>query len=94
VKLVPDATEYQLYYAQALYQSQDFVAAAKACIVIDNPDYIQQVLALQAIIKYETNDIAGCRLIIEHGKQEDPDVIANTACLLFKVNTVAYLCVS
>ncbi|KAJ3278898.1 Tetratricopeptide repeat protein 30A, partial [Borealophlyctis nickersoniae] len=44
----------------------------------------EQILKLQAAIKYETEDISGCKLLIDQSRSDDPDTMVNQACLLFK----------
>jgi len=42
-------------------------------------------LKLQASIKYESNDLVGCKALVDDCAADDPDTMINQACLLFKV---------
>ena len=44
-----------------------------------------QVLKLQAAIKYESDDVPGCKYLIDQAPPDDPETVTNQACLLFKV---------
>ncbi|KAJ3272595.1 Tetratricopeptide repeat protein 30A [Terramyces sp. JEL0728] len=75
IKLVPDVPEYRLYFAQSLFKAGQYAAAQKACGML---------LKLEAAIRYELEDYAGCKLLIDQAPADDPDTIANQACLLLK----------
>eukprot|EP00842_Homolaphlyctis_polyrhiza_P003663 jgi/Hompol1/4298/HPOL_003574-RA len=81
-RFFPEVHDYRLYYAQSLFKSGNYAAAQKACQTIDAP---QLILKLQAAIKYEMDDLAGCKALVDQSSQEDPDTLINQACLLFKV---------
>ncbi|KAJ3038123.1 Tetratricopeptide repeat protein 30A [Rhizophlyctis rosea] len=80
----PEVDDYRMYYAQSLYKSGQYAAALKACQAIDNPEFGDKVLKLQAAIKYESEDVAGCKYLIDQAPPDDPETITNQACLLFK----------
>ncbi|KAI9337052.1 hypothetical protein DFJ73DRAFT_798584 [Zopfochytrium polystomum] len=84
VRSFPDVDEYRLYYAQSLYKSGQYQPSQKACQTIDNTEYSQKIMKLQAAIKYEMDDIGGCRLLIEQLPADDVDTMINQACLLYK----------
>lgn len=48
------------------------------------PSNKSQVLKLQAAIKFESNDISGCKILIDQCRADDTDTLVNHACLLFK----------
>ena len=81
----PENDHYKLYYAQSLQKSGQYQAALKACLNIENPELSQKVLKLQASIKYESNDLVGCKALIDDCPADDPDTMVNQACFLFKV---------
>jgi tetratricopeptide repeat protein 30 len=41
---------------------------------------------LQAAIRYQLNDVNGCRALVELGRADDLDTLINQGCLLFKVD--------
>jgi len=45
-------------------------------------------LKLQASIKYESNDLVGCKALIDDCSADDPDTMVNQACFLFKVHII------
>jgi len=84
VRYYPEIDNYKLYYAQSLQKSGQYQAALKACLNIENPELSQKVLKLQASIKYESNDLVGCKALIDDCSADDPDTMVNQACFLFK----------
>ncbi|KAJ3291276.1 Tetratricopeptide repeat protein 30A [Blyttiomyces sp. JEL0837] len=84
VRAFPDVDEYRLYYAQALYRSGQYQPSQKACQTVESPEFAQKLVKLQAAIKYEMDDLAGCKLLIDQCPQDDIDTMVNQACLLFK----------
>ena len=42
-------------------------------------------MKLTASIRYEMNDLVGCKQLIDQCPQDDPDTLFNQACLIFKV---------
>ncbi|KAG5463732.1 MAG: hypothetical protein BJ554DRAFT_3211 [Olpidium bornovanus] len=84
-RLYPDVEEYRLYYAQCLHKSGDYAQAQKACLAVDGPELSSKVSKLQAAIKYETNDLVSCKILVEQGSKDDTDTVVNQGCLLYKV---------
>ncbi|KNE63467.1 hypothetical protein AMAG_08592 [Allomyces macrogynus ATCC 38327] len=90
----PDVASYRLAYAQALYKAGQYPAAlmasadAAAAGSVDgadeNDDVRQAARKLQAAIKYESDDVAGCQALVDQGAANDPDTAFNQACLLYK----------
>ncbi|KAJ3369056.1 Tetratricopeptide repeat protein 30A [Kappamyces sp. JEL0680] len=92
VKLFPDNHDYRLYYAQSLFKAGQYAAAQKACAAIDNPAIAPQILKLEAAIRYEMEDYPGCKELIDQTPQDDPDNMANNACLLLKEGKIDDAC--
>ncbi|KAJ3209193.1 Tetratricopeptide repeat protein 30A [Dinochytrium kinnereticum] len=84
VRAFPEVDDYRLYYAQSLHKSGQYQAAQKACSTVDSPEYSQKLIKLQAAIKYEMDDLSGCKLLIDQCQLDDQDTIVNQACLLYK----------
>ncbi|KAI8836789.1 hypothetical protein BJ741DRAFT_605193 [Chytriomyces cf. hyalinus JEL632] len=84
VRSHPEVDEYRLYYAQSLYKSGQYQPSQKACQTIENPEYAHKIIKLQAAIKYEQDDLQGCKLLIDQGASDDADTMINQACLLYK----------
>eukprot|EP00771_Trimastix_marina_P002712 gnl/Trimastix_PCT/3867.p1 GENE.gnl/Trimastix_PCT/3867~~gnl/Trimastix_PCT/3867.p1 ORF type:complete len:600 (+),score=237.63 gnl/Trimastix_PCT/3867:171-1802(+) len=51
---------------------------------VDNPQYTHRITKLQTCVKYEQDDIAGARNVLDSCMPDDPDVMVNTAALLYK----------
>eukprot|EP00128_Syssomonas_multiformis_P009164 Colp12_sorted_trinity150504_noHs@33263 len=84
VKACPDVEDYKFYYAQSLYKSCQYPEAIKVCQTLENPAYQQKVSKLLAAIKYEQDDVQGAKALLDRENSEDPDIVVNTGCLLFK----------
>eukprot|EP01064_Diplonema_japonicum_P029697 TRINITY_DN4868_c1_g2_i1.p1 TRINITY_DN4868_c1_g2~~TRINITY_DN4868_c1_g2_i1.p1 ORF type:complete len:674 (+),score=152.41 TRINITY_DN4868_c1_g2_i1:54-2075(+) len=83
-KICPYVEEYQLYYAQTLYKAGQYAEAVKACSTIDQQKHGMELQKLQASIKYEQDDLTGCRSHVETCISDDPDVIVLQGCIFFK----------
>lgn len=84
VTVCPESDEYKIYYAQSLYKAGLHVEATRAAIRIDNEQYQQRVLMLQAIIKYDQDELDSCKGLLDRAVSDDPDVIINYANVAFK----------
>ncbi|KAJ3111684.1 Tetratricopeptide repeat protein 30A [Phlyctochytrium bullatum] len=93
VRSFPEVDDYRLYYAQSLYKSGQYQAAQKACLTIESPEYAQKLIKLQAAIKYEMDDLPGCKSLIDQCSPDDPDSLVNQACLLFKEGKYEDACI-
>ncbi|KAI9339947.1 hypothetical protein BDR26DRAFT_861866 [Obelidium mucronatum] len=93
LRAYPEMDDYRLYYAQSLYKSGQYQPAQKACQTIENADYAHKVIKLQSAIKYEMDDLQGCKLLIDQGASDDTDTMINQACLLYKEGKFEDACV-
>lgn len=89
-RLYPDVDEYHLYYAQSLYKSGQYEPAAAACLLVNSNEFSQQKLKLQAAIRFQLQDISGCRMLIDKSDPSDPDTFINKGVLLFKVRKTTF----
>lgn len=65
-KFYPEIKEYRFYYAQSLYKSNQPSAAQKVChSLAEEKDFHSRVLKLEAAIKFDSQDIAGCKILID-----------------------------
>ena len=84
-KVCPEVEHYQLYLAQSLFKASEYPEAVRACQALgDNQEYHFKIIKLQAAVKYEQDDIAGARALVEQCDVEDADTDINQGCLLFK----------
>ena len=58
-----DQDQYKLYYAQSLYKCGLYAEAMRVSAQIEGDSYLNQVIKLQAAIKYAEDDIKGCMVI-------------------------------
>jgi len=86
LKVHPEVDEYNIYFAQALYKAGMYPEATKAAIRVDDVAYQQRLLMLQAAIKYEQDDLAGTKVLVDKCLGDDPDTIINYGCIAFKEN--------
>ncbi|DBA87125.1 TPA: hypothetical protein ACH3X2_005245 [Trebouxia sp. C0005] len=80
-RLYPDVPDYKLYQAQSLYKAGLHQDAAKLAVGLESQE---QSLSLQIAIKYEQNDIAGCKRLLEKLPAGSSDGTLGAACLLYK----------
>lgn len=83
-KFYPEVESYRLYYAQCLHRAGLYPEATKACLRVDSEQHAQRLLQLQAAIKYEEDDLAASRTLLEQCVQDDPDTIVNRSCIAYK----------
>jgi tetratricopeptide repeat protein 30 len=84
VKYYPEVEEYKIYHAQSLYKAGMYAEAMRACLSIDNVQYAQRILNLQAAIKYEQDDLGGCMAHLDQCLPDDPETVINVGCCLYK----------
>jgi len=89
VKVCPEVDEYKMYYAQSLYKAALYPEATRAAVRVDNPQYSQRVLMLQAAVKYEQDELGPCKALLEQSLPDDPETIINNAAVLFKEANLA-----
>ena len=61
-----------------------FPEATRNAVRVDNEQYSQRVLMLQAVIKYEQDELASCKSLLDQCHSDDPDVLINYAGISFK----------
>jgi tetratricopeptide repeat protein 30 len=84
VRFHPDVDEYKIYYAQSLFKAGLYDEAGKACMRLDNEEYSQRLLKLQAAIRYEQDELAACKSLVDQCLPDDPDTLINQACITYK----------
>ncbi len=84
VKLHPEVEEYKLAHAQCLYKVGSFDDAGRAVLAVENKEYAGEVAKLQACIKYDEDDLASTRALIESAPVEDVEATINRGCLDYK----------
>eukprot|EP00899_Mesostigma_viride_P015377 jgi/Mesvir1/23840/Mv10645-RA.1 len=80
----PEVQEYKVYYAQSLYKASMYAEAAKAATQVDG--FKRRMINLQAAVKYEQDDVAGCKALLDECPADDPETVINMGCVLYKEN--------
>ena len=84
VGICPDVEEYKLYYSQSLYKAGVYPDALRSAMRVEGEQYAQRVLMLQAVIKYEQDELPASKGYLDQCHSDDPDVIVNYAAIAFK----------
>eukprot|EP01041_Mallomonas_annulata_P009210 gene9210-19102_t len=84
LQICPDVDEYKLYYAQSLFKGGMYAEATRAAIRVGGEQLAQKKLLLQAIIKYEQDELLLCKGLLDQCLQDDPDILINNAAVAFK----------
>jgi len=84
VEVCPDVEEYKLYKAQSLYKAGLFPDAIRAAMRVEGEQLAQRVLMLQAVIKYEQDELPASTSYLRQCHADDPDVTINFAAISFK----------
>lgn len=91
-KVCPESEDYKLYYAQSLYKAFAFQDAMKATYQLESPDHQNNVLKLQAAVKYSEDDVQGAKSLVEQTTADDADNEVNFGCILYKEQRYADAC--
>eukprot|EP00903_Cladosiphon_okamuranus_P016120 g14876.t1 len=84
VKVCPSVEEYKVYLAQSLYKAGMYPEATRAAVRVDSPQYQQRMIALQGAIKYEQDELAASKSLVDQCLSDDPDTIISYASISFK----------
>jgi len=84
VRIYPEVDDYKLYHAQCLFKEGRYDESLKACQSLENPKYADRLILLQAAIKIEQEELHFAKTLLDQANDNDPDVINNKACILFK----------
>ena len=58
--------------------------ACSFSITIQDPSYQQNIILLQSLIRYEQDEIQHAKSLLRQGSQDDPDIVVNEGCILYK----------
>lgn len=79
VKYHPDVVEYRIYLAQSLYKAGMYPEAIRASMRVDSNSYSQRMIMLQAAIKFQQDDVVGCKALVDQCQPDDPDTVRRPA---------------
>lgn len=82
--ICPEVEDYKMYYAQSLYKAGQLQEATRAAVRVDGEQFSQKVLQLQAVIKYEQDELPSCKSLLDQCQPDDPDVVVNFAAIAYK----------
>jgi tetratricopeptide (TPR) repeat protein len=77
-----------VHLAQALLKAGKHADAAKAALQVSGQQHSLRMLQLQATAKYEQDDLAGAKALVDKCVQHEPDTLVARGCLLFKEGAV------
>jgi tetratricopeptide repeat protein 30 len=83
-KYFPDAADYKIYLAQALYKGGEYEHAQKVCQSIDSPEHSNKIIQLQIAIQYELEEVSHAKNLAESLEKDSSEHIITQGCLLFK----------
>jgi tetratricopeptide repeat protein 30 len=82
--ICPDVDEYKIYYAQSLFKAGMYPEATRAAVRVDSEQHVERMITLQAVIKYEQDELSLCKALLDRCPSDDPDVLINYAAIAFK----------
>jgi tetratricopeptide repeat protein 30 len=82
--ICPEVDEYRIYYAQSLYKAGMYPESIRSAVRVDNPQYSQRIKMLQAIVKYEQDELSSSKALLDQCHSDDPDVIVSYAAISYK----------
>jgi len=84
VAICPEVEEYKVYYAQSLFKAGMYQESLRAAIRVESEQFQQRMLLLQSMIKYELDELAVSKSLLDQCHSDDPDVVINYAAISFK----------
>ncbi|PAV84053.1 hypothetical protein WR25_10204 isoform A [Diploscapter pachys] len=82
--IYPSHQEYKLNFAQCLYSSFMMSEALSTVATIDDPSMVNDIVKLEAAVKYREGDAANARILVEQLPPDDPDIDINLGCIDYK----------
>jgi tetratricopeptide repeat protein 30 len=84
IAVCPDVEEYKIYYSQSLLKAGMFADSTRVAVRVTSEQFSQRLLMLQATIKYEQDELASSKALLDQCISDDPDVLINYAAIAFK----------
>ncbi|CEL94681.1 unnamed protein product [Vitrella brassicaformis CCMP3155] len=87
--LFPEVDQYRMYHAQSLLKAGLHDNASQALMALESPQLGHQVLYLQAVIKYEQEELGLAKSLVDHTAaqsegESDPELTVLAAAILWK----------
>eukprot|EP00931_Biecheleriopsis_adriatica_P094237 TRINITY_DN6790_c0_g1_i3.p1 TRINITY_DN6790_c0_g1~~TRINITY_DN6790_c0_g1_i3.p1 ORF type:complete len:646 (+),score=188.81 TRINITY_DN6790_c0_g1_i3:85-2022(+) len=84
VQAVPEVDDYKIYHVQSLIKAGLYEEASQACTGVENPEFTERVLLLQATISYEQEEVQLSRSILDQCSPESDEQQIFEGALLWK----------
>eukprot|EP00931_Biecheleriopsis_adriatica_P094236 TRINITY_DN6790_c0_g1_i2.p1 TRINITY_DN6790_c0_g1~~TRINITY_DN6790_c0_g1_i2.p1 ORF type:complete len:646 (+),score=188.67 TRINITY_DN6790_c0_g1_i2:123-2060(+) len=84
VQAVPEVDDYKVYHVQSLIKAGLYEEASQACTAVENPEFTERVLLLQATISYEQEEVQLARSILDQCSPESDEQQIFEGALLWK----------
>eukprot|EP00929_Paragymnodinium_shiwhaense_P065764 TRINITY_DN3294_c0_g1_i1.p1 TRINITY_DN3294_c0_g1~~TRINITY_DN3294_c0_g1_i1.p1 ORF type:complete len:647 (-),score=220.34 TRINITY_DN3294_c0_g1_i1:73-2013(-) len=81
---VPEVDEYKIYHVQSLMKAGLYEEASSVCASIENPEYAERVMLLQAAISYEQDEVQLARSILDQCHPEGEERMVFEGALMWK----------
>jgi len=80
----PEVDEYKVYHVQALMKAGSYDEATQVCTMIENPEFGERVMLLQATIAYEQDEVQLARSFLDQCSPEAEERQVFEGALLWK----------
>eukprot|EP00448_Togula_jolla_P040374 CAMPEP_0170631880 /NCGR_PEP_ID=MMETSP0224-20130122/34933_1 /TAXON_ID=285029 /ORGANISM="Togula jolla, Strain CCCM 725" /LENGTH=629 /DNA_ID=CAMNT_0010960361 /DNA_START=96 /DNA_END=1985 /DNA_ORIENTATION=+ len=80
----PEVDEYKIYHIQSLMKASNYEEASQVTTTVENPEFTEQVLLLQAAISYEQDEVQLARSILDQCSPEAEERQVFEGALLWK----------
>lgn len=80
----PDVDEYKIFHVQILMKAGAYDDASQVCSTIENTEYSERVMLLQAAISYEQDELQLARSILDQCSPQDEERQVFEGALLWK----------
>ncbi|CAE8596980.1 unnamed protein product, partial [Polarella glacialis] len=84
VQSCPEVDEYKVYHVQSLMKAGLYEEASQACTTVENPDFTERVMLLQAAISYEQDEVQLARSILDQCSPDAEEKQVFEGALLWK----------
>lgn len=84
VRVAPGVEQYRVYRAQCLYHGAMYDDAMRAAMMVEDSQYRDRMLHLQAAIKYEQDALPATKSYVDQCIPDHPDTVVLSAAILYK----------
>jgi len=80
----PEVDEYKIYHVQSLMKAGLYEEASQVCTMIENPEFTERVMLLQAAVSYEQDEVQLARSILDQCSADAQEKLVFEGALLWK----------